>query len=409
MGKNLLAFEAAQRQQTGDMKESPPTAGAAFHVLALTPFYPSVEDDAQGCFVAEALPAVELHRVVHTVFSVRPFYRGKMNPAKSAIPAKWRRFFALPGGLGLPSSGLFLFVRLLPEVRRLHAANPIHMIHAHSALPCGHAAFLLAQELKIPFVVTVHGLDAYSTNQVSGYAGQSCQRVSRLVYRSACRVICVSEKVCDQVANGAAAPVRTTVVYNGVDADRFAPPADDGEEGTILSVGNLIPSKGHELLIRAFCALRDRFPGVSCEMIGDGPERGHLQALSVELKISSRVRFLGRQTREQVVDAMRRCTVFALPSRYEALGCVYLEAMSSGKPVIACRGQGIEEVIQDGCNGRLIDAENLPQMTQTLATLLEDRTIRRNMGAAARQTILQKYTLAHQAAQMAGVYRECVP
>ena len=52
---------------------------------------------------------------------------------------------------------------------------------------------------------------------------------------------------------------------------------------------------------------------------------------------------------------MRRATIFALPSRYEGLGCVYLEAMSAGRPVIACLGQGIEEVIEPGVNGCLIE------------------------------------------------------
>ena len=97
------------------------------------------------------------------------------------------------------------FCQSLSEIRRLHDSDPIHVIHAHSALPCGHAAWLLSQELEIPFVVTVHGLDAFSVRQVGGWAGRWCGRLSQSVYRSACSVICVSEKVRDQVIGGAAA------------------------------------------------------------------------------------------------------------------------------------------------------------------------------------------------------------
>ena len=130
--------------------------------------------------------------------------------------------------MGLSSSGAFLFARLLPEIRRLHEQRPIRVIHAHSALPCGHAASLLSRELKIPFVVTVHGLDAFSTRQVGGYAGEWCARVSRSVYRTARSVICVSEKVRNQVIEGAGNRVNTTVLYNGVDPQMFSPP--DGEQ-----------------------------------------------------------------------------------------------------------------------------------------------------------------------------------
>jgi glycosyltransferase involved in cell wall biosynthesis len=281
-----------------------------------------------------------------------------------------------------------LFAKILREVQRIHGTNRIDVIHAHSALPCGHTAALLSRELNIPFVVTVHGLDAYSTNQVKGFAGQWCQRISRLVYRSACRVICVSEKVREQVTQGVVSVVTTSVIYNGVDPDLFTSEQTCNELEVILSVGGLIPIKGHELLIR-------------------GPERGRLETLAARLKMGGRVHFHGRQSRQQVAESMRRCAVFVLPSRYEALGCVYLEAMSLSKPVIACRDQGIGEVIQDSHNGCLVDIGNVQQMSNTLAMLLEDRTLRQRVGVEARQTVISSFMLAHQAAHLVQTYEEC--
>ena len=149
------------------------------HVLTLTPFYPVRGDDAQGCFVAEPLAELARLGVTNTVRAVKPFYRGGAPVSDPAVGARGVRFFSIPGGRGLSSAGAFLFSRLLPEIRRLHGAKPIHVIHAHSALPCGHAAMLLSRELKIPFVVTVHGLDAFSSRQVEGRAGEWCARVSR--------------------------------------------------------------------------------------------------------------------------------------------------------------------------------------------------------------------------------------
>jgi glycosyltransferase involved in cell wall biosynthesis len=105
---------------------------------------------------------------------------------------------------------------------------------------------------------------------------------------------------------------------------------------------------------------------------------------------------------------MRNCSVFVLPSRFEGLGCVYLEAMACGKPAIGCYGQGIEEIIQDGVNGALTPVDGLDQLTQKLRTLLSDADLRERMGVAARQTILDRLTLSHQAQSLMKVYEQVV-
>jgi len=391
---------------------SPPegAAGArSIHVLTLTPFYPSEHDDAGGCFVAEPLDWLSKVGVMNAVFAVQPFYRAKTRARQSASSEQWLRYFSLPGGLGLPTAGAFLYARIVARVRELQRSHQIDLIHAHAPLPCGHAAMLLSAELGLPFVVSVHGLDAFSTEQVKGRAGEWCRRISQRVYRSSRRVICISEHVREQVLEGTGPTCRTSVVYNGVNAELFSPGTEpQSGKPIVLSVGNLIPIKGHALLIRAIAALAPEFPAISLEIIGDGAERAHLEGLVLELKIADRVRFLGRQSRQQVAAAMRRCSVFALPSRYEGLGCVYLEAMSTGRPVIGCRGQGIAEIIQHGTNGFLVGPDNERELTLALGMLLRDDIRGRNLGAAARDTILERLTLAHQAEMLARIYREAI-
>jgi teichuronic acid biosynthesis glycosyltransferase TuaC len=378
------------------------------HVMTLTPFYPNHRDDAAGCFVSEELVELTKIGVRNTVLAVQPFYRARTRPASSA-PAQWLRYPALPGGFGLPSAGAFLFARIVGRVRELHSSHAIEVIHAHAPLPCGHTAMLLSRELSIPYVVTVHGLDAFSTVQVNGKAGRWCRRISQRVYISSRRVICISERVREQVIEGVGRNCRTSVVHNGVDPNRFSPiPNSSPDRLSILSVGNLIPVKGHDLLIAALAALISEFPSLTLEIIGDGPEKSRLQALAKQREIAERVHFLGRRSRHEVAAAMQRCTLFALPSRYEGLGCVYLEAMSSGKPVVGCRGQGIAEIIQHGANGFLVGPDNEKELTLALALLLRDADLRMKLGAAARDSILERFTLAHQAANLARVYRESV-
>src|ERR1700682_1700383 len=225
------------------------------HVLTLTPFYPSRNDDATGCFVSEPLVWLAKAGVRNTVFGVQPLYRGRLHASNSAVPAAWFRYFALPGGGGLPTGGAFVFARIVGKVRALHHLQRIDLIHAHAPLPCGHAAMLLSRELNIPYVVSVHGLDAFSTVQVGGHAGEWCRRISHRVYASSRRVICVSERVREQVLEGMGRSCRTSVVYNGADPDLFSASSELSSDSVILSVGNLIPIKGHELLVRAASSL----------------------------------------------------------------------------------------------------------------------------------------------------------
>lgn len=375
-------------------------------VLTLTPFYPTAIDDAQGCFIAEPLRATEALGIQNVVFAVQPFYRKTVNPSLAAPKASWVRYLSLPSAWGLSTAGAFLFARLLPMIRRLHRESPIDIIHAHAPLPAGHAARLLSRELKIPFVVSVHGLDAFSTEQVRGVPGGWCERVSRSVYMGADRVLCISNRVREEVEERAPG-AKTLVVYNGVDTTMFSP-GPEGSDVVILSVGNLIPIKGHDVLIRSFAKAAEKHSTARLEIIGTGPEQNRLAELAGSLGIANRVVFLGRQSRKQVAEAMQRCTIFALPSRYEGLGCVYLEGMASGKPVIACRGQGIEEIIQSGKNGLLGEPGGVEQLAHALRGLLETPSLREQIGAAARQTMLHGFTLADQAQQLVAVYEDCV-
>lgn len=378
----------------------------ALHVLTLTPFYPGTQDDGQGCFVAEPLQWTEKLGVANRVIGVQPFYRSKEKIKHSPVPARRLSYFAFPGNWGLPSAGRFLAQAILQNVQKLHRAQPIDLIHAHGALPCGDAALLLQHRLGIPIVVTVHGLDAFSSVQAKGFAATWCEQVSRKVYRSAERVICVSEKVRQEVICGEE-NCKAEVIYNGVDASRFAPSAESEKNHSILSIGNLIPIKGHELLLHAITRMKARFPSICLKIIGDGPEQARLRELAHARGIEDNVTFLGRQSRQQVVAALQGCSVFALPSRYEALGCVYLEAMATAKPVVACHGQGISEIIKHGVSGWLITPGNLDELTSALTHLLEDAQLRSQLGRTGRTTILERFTLAHQAERLAALYEEC--
>jgi teichuronic acid biosynthesis glycosyltransferase TuaC len=385
------------------LRSSEPRSSKRLNVLTLAPFFPSIEDPAQGCFIAEPIRRMSAHGIESHVIAVNPFYRGSRRASEAQ--SEWTTYYALPGNVGLGTSGALLARALRSRVRELHASQPIDLIHAHAALPCGEAALTLAAELRVPCVVSVHGLDVFADDQCGRWLGPAAKRRSRDVYRRARKIICISEKVRQQLPLDLQA--KAALVYNGVDAEMFSAHGTDSS-ARILSVGNLTSTKDHALLLRAFARVQRTLPESELEIIGDGPERVRLEELAKDLAIHSRVTFRGRQDRQTVASAMQNCGVFALPSRYEGLGCVYLEAMSCEKPVIGCSGQGIDEIIRDGQNGMLVPAGDETALADRLLALLQNGGMRQRLGFAARQTVLQSHTLDHQAGRLADVYRECV-
>ncbi len=387
---------------------SPAEDVAALHVLTLTPFFPSDQSEVFGCFVAEPIQEFEQFGVESRVIAVSPIYHPRKHSSSAA--ADWVRYPQVPGTCGLSSAGYLLYARLLGRIRQLHSAKPIDVIHAHAALPCGHAAALLSRRLNIPFVVTVHGLDVFNACSRVGIPAAWRRKASVDVYRAARTVICVSGRVREILETDIPGGIRSTVVHNGVNPSLFSPNPSEAWHlaPEILVVGDLLPSKGHQLVLRAFGNLVPSFPQLRCRIVGEGPLRARFEALVRNLGIGQQVRFVDRLSRSEVADAMQRCSVFVLPSRNEALGCVYLEAMSCGKPVIACRGQGITEVIEHGKNGWLIPADGLEELVQGLSAFLASPELCSRIGTAARETILEKLTLSHQAQRLAAVYRQAI-
>jgi glycosyltransferase involved in cell wall biosynthesis len=381
----------------------------ALHVLTLTPFFPSDRNEVNGCFVAEPIEQFKRFGVDSSVIAVSPMHYARKHSIASPA-AEWVRYPQLPGNFGLSSAGKFLYARVRERVRKLHSAKPIDVIHAHGAMPCGHAAALLSRNLGVPFVVTVHGLDVFNTCARGGSPAVWRRKVSREVYAAATNVICISRKVQQNLKTGAAPETQSTVVHNGVNPDLFSPDPNQvsGPNPKILVVGTLLESKGHELVLRSVGKLKISYPTIQCSIIGEGPHRSRFEALVNQLGVNQQVQFVGRQSRSEVAEAMRNCSVFVLPSRNEGLGCVYLEAMACGKPVVGCRGQGIEEVIEQGTNGWLVPADGLEELVQGLSALICSPQLRKSIGTSARQTILGKLTLSHQAQLLASVYRQAI-
>lgn len=269
---------------------------------------------------------------------------------------------------------------------------------------------LVRRELGIPYVVSVHRHEELSLHQVTGRAGGWSRSVRQRVYVESGRVICDNEDLREQVLQRTGSGCRTSVVYHGVDTELFAPSVGSEEPaGKLLNVGNMIAVEQQHLLLRAVAQLKREFPTLSLEVIGDGPERSRLQNLAQEVGIAAQVTFTRPLSRVQRADAFKASTIFVLPGRSDEPGCMYLEAMSCGKAVIVSRQEGISEVIQHGRNGFIVNPENEQQLVFAIGMLLREPERRRNLGIAARDTILDRFTIEQHAEQLFRIYQQCMP
>ena len=157
-------------------------------------------------------------------------------------------------------------------------------------------------------------------------------------------------------------------------------------EKTVLAVGRLHEVKRFELLIRLFSAVHTQFPDWKLRIVGDGEERGKLEAVIRELRAEDYVNLTGREDAAGVEEEMLRASVYAMTSRSEGFPFVLLEAQSCGLPVIAFDvrvGPGF--VVRDGVNGFLVPDLVYEAFCEKLAALMKDEELRQKMSEAAKE------------------------
>jgi glycosyltransferase involved in cell wall biosynthesis len=170
-----------------------------------------------------------------------------------------------------------------------------------------------------------------------------------------------------------------------------AAPRDGGDRDShlVVSVGRMTAEKGHDLLLRAFARLVDRYPAWRLVIAGDGPLRSALEALCDRLALRDRVEFVGLVTNVQAIFASAE--LFVLPSRREVFPMALCEAMASGVPPVATEYRpGVREIVRDGVDGLVVPVEDVPALTEAMARLMGDAAERRRLGARAVE-IAQRY------------------
>ena len=283
------------------------------------------------------------------------------------------RYF-LPPKVGMHIAPFSLAFGALPLVKRLIKDGfEFDLIDAHYYYPDGVAAGLLARWLGKPFVVTARGSDV---NLISRYAFP--RRLMKKTAEASSASIGVSKALVDQMARLGFPIEKLKVCRNGVDTDRFAPEdklvsrnrlglSAFEDRKILLSVGNLVELKGHDIAIQVLEQLDTSFHLL---IVGTGSERQNLQNLANQLGLADRVLFAGRIANTELKWWYSAADVVVLCSSREGWPNVLLEAMACGTPVVATRVGGVPEIVANPVAGRLMDERSPAALVDAVRALL---------------------------------------
>ena len=282
--------------------------------------------------------------------------------------------YLLPPKVGMNVAPLSMALGAVPVVRSILASGfDFDLIDAHYYYPDGVAAALLSRWFGKPLVVTARGSDI---NLIAQY--RSPRRMMKWTARHAAASIGVSQALADAIGQWHIAPEKLHVMRNGVDLERFRPlPQEEsrarlGLRGRplLLSVGNLVPLKGHDLTIAAFASLLADYPDAQLALVGSGTERARLEAQVRSLGLEGRVVFAGSVPNAELPQWFSAADVSVLSSSREGWANVLLESMACGTPVVATRRGGTPEVITNDAAGRLVDVRDAEHISAEIRAVL---------------------------------------
>ncbi|HEX2031367.1 MAG TPA: glycosyltransferase family 4 protein [Actinomycetota bacterium] len=354
-------FEPPGTLRLADVSRFDPIGGMQNHTAALT-------------------RALDRRGVRQTVITARPAgapRRERMGAAAEVIRLGWpirrlRQLYSVPA---------------VAEVRR---PRPVDLVHVHlgedlAVVPLGVMAM---RAHAAPMIMTIHCSLAH-TFVGSGLRGLALRtiggRLERAGVRRAAGVICLTAATAELVRR--ARPGGVSVIPSGIERRLFgAPhpdPVPDAPRPRVLYAGRLAAQKGVARLVEAFSRLRSP---ATLLLVGDGPERPAIERRIRARRLADRVRITGFVHHRDVPSYLANADVLVLPSVYEELGSILVEAMAAGVPVVASAVGGIPFLVRHGENGLLWDSDDTASLAEAIDRVVADGALRRRLRRGGRAT-----------------------
>ena len=252
-----------------------------------------------------------------------------------------------------------------------------------------------------------------SAERTMGQEGRLRRALNRLTSRLPDSIICVSQQVADFAAQEIGLPpAKLSVIRNGIDLTQFDnlpdPQTARAEFGLpargklIAAIGRPRQVKGYTFLLLAFAQIAPAYPGLYLIFVGDGPEKRPLQTAAAQLPGANRVHFLGDQ--QDIPRLLAGLDILVLPSHWEGLPNVVLEAMAAGLPVVATAVGGTPELVIHNQTGLLVPPQSPEALAQAISQLLDHPEKAAQMGQNGRQRAAAQFTIERMVQQTEALY-----
>ena len=292
--------------------------------------------------------------------------------------------------------------------------NGTDIVHGHWILPSGLICAITGRIMGIPSVITAHGrCIRYNPAADQTLPSRFYIRLGiKITSKLASKVVVCSKDSADHALRIGIPLEKLAVIHNGTNIDFFIPTANSdtvrkkfAPGGIILSVASLRKVKGLHHLIDAMSKVHKIFPDVKLVIIGEGPYRTVLSELASELNLQNNVLFLGQIDNQDLPPYYCAANVVVIPSLDEGFGVVALEAMSSGKPIIATAVGGLKEIV-DTKTGMIVPPGDSNALSNAILVVLREPKMARLMGIKGRRYVGKYYNWTSTAKKISSLYSE---
>lgn len=301
-------------------------------------------------------------------------------------------------------------------LRFLRTRRGYDILHAHQALYPAYVAVAVGRARRIPIVVKPGNVGSrFDLSVLKNALPLGIGRhMANAIANGATRLIALNERMRAELEAWGVSAERIADIPNGVPVREQASPArrtaarrrlgleGSFDDGVLVCTASLTPKKDHSTLLRAMSRLADSDLRPLLLLVGDGPRRRALEAMTAELGLVRQVRFEG--WRSVVWDYLYAADCFVLCSTVEGLSNALLEAMSIGLPCVASDAPGNRDLLDDGVAGQLYRARDDSALAARLRIVLGDQVVAERLGRAARLTVESRYSIERVAEQYHHLY-----
>lgn len=338
-------------------------------ILVINNVYPSEKDPTSYVFVENQTIALKKHNIIPIVLDIdlRSYkHKRKLGIFREIYNGVVVYRYSIPLGYVHNKFIVKLLNKIIGKIaykKIIKKEGKINLIQAHFGILSGYAALQIYKSYRIPYIITEHH------SKVLNMDNKDLKKYMD-IYNNAKRVIVVGiglKNKLDKIVNK-----ETIIVPNVIDVNKFTiiNISKEKKKFTFLSIGHLIPSKNHELLLKAYSSIEKQNPNVELIIVGEGYLKKELIELSKKLQIKN-VKFIDRINNNELPLVYNKANCFVLPSKFETFGVVYAEALSCGIPVISTKCGG-PELFVNKSNGYLIDNDNYEQLVISMKNMIKN-------------------------------------